>query len=289
MRSLWEVFCVDRLPTWELQGLIQRHFRSARQPGKRTVVYPGEGDYAIKLTFSAQDRLVGVEAGPSLTATLEASIAKTISDALARTGAKVFRGVLFAAHKLAGSWRYRDSLQIVPVPSGAPQLDCVFGDHPFILEIKIECSKDNLVTNSRANRALHDTELLLAGLVNHSVRRLPQRGLYGHWVRLPDNSTAYLYAGYHCDTPSSPDDFSTAETCAPVLPFHDLYGLQADVPFAVPDELAKLLDVYHALSPRAQAVPEIVLLAQTSQRLIHRILLCGVSGCRDRSRSSLRT
>jgi len=77
---------------------------------------------------------------------------------------RVHRQVFFADHKLAGSWRYRDWFKLVPVSATAPQLDCVFGDHPFILEVRVAVSRDPGIINPRAGRAKREALLLLGGL-----------------------------------------------------------------------------------------------------------------------------
>ncbi len=194
-KSLWSTFAADQLDHRALQNIIQRHFPSGSQPGIREVVYPGDGEHAIKLLFSKDDLLVGIEAGPGLSAALEATLATALADALVETGPRVFRGVRFADYKLTGNWRYKDRFQILPVPAQAPQLNCVIGDHPFLLEVKIAGSKDGFVTTQRAAAATRSAELLLAGLVNSSIHPLPARSMYGYWVHPADDdyrTTAYL-------------------------------------------------------------------------------------------------
>jgi hypothetical protein len=131
-RSLWKEFAADRIDHRELQHIIRRHFPSGSQPGMREVVYPGETEYAIKLKFSKNDTLTRIEAGPLLTAALEATLISSINDALVVTGPKVFRHVLFADHKLTGSWRYKDQFQVIPVPPILQaRLEWVAADSPW--------------------------------------------------------------------------------------------------------------------------------------------------------------
>ena len=256
-RSLWTTFAADRLDQRELQRILQRHFPSGSQPGIREVVYPGETAYAIKLRFSKNDILLDIEAGPLLTAELEARLTNAIQDAQVNLGPRVFREVLFADHKLLGSWRYKDRFQITPVSLQAPQLNCLIGDHPFVLEIKKDCSKDGFITNMRTAQTMRNTELLLAGLVNDSVHVLMARSVYGYWVRLPGDEyrPAYRQPYYHCDGLESTDDFSPPSALAPVLPARELYepySMSAGTPFSIPDGLTEVVDIFYSLSGEVQ-------------------------------------
>ena len=256
-RSLWSAFAADRIDHRALQQIIQRNFPSGSQPGLREVVYPGDGDHAVKLLFSKNDVLVGIEAGPSLTSAVEASIIEAINDALIDTGPRVIRQVRFADHKVTGSWRYKDVFQIAPPPEHAPQLNCVIGDHPFILEVKITESKDGFVTNQRASDAMRTAELLLAGLVNSSIHHLTARPMYGYWVRNPENNqTIYLQPFYHYTNGQfAADKFSPITTPTPVGFAGDLfgpYGMTAGTPITIPHELTEVLHLYYALPAATQ-------------------------------------
>jgi hypothetical protein len=253
-RNLWDAFAADRIDQRELQNIIQRHFPSGSQPAKGEVVYPGDGPPAITLRFSKNNRLTHVEAGPSLTHECEAMIIDVIKDALTATTRRVLRQVLFAGHKLTGAWRYKDELQITPVPPEAPQLTCLLGDHPFILETKITCTNDGSTTQRRAAQLAREHELLLAGIVNSSVHQLPARPFHGYWVMLPNEGykTAYLMPGYHANIPEAAEDFTPIESSAPVLPPAQLFGpysMSAGTPFTVPENLTETFDAYHALQP----------------------------------------
>jgi hypothetical protein len=257
MRSLSGAFSADRIDQSDLQQIIQRHFPNGSQPTRREVIYPGDEPHAIKLLFSKDDRLTDIQAGPGLTAEREAAIVTDVTNALTPSGPGVYRRVLFAAHKLIGVWGYADKFQVSPVPADAPQLNCLLGDHPFILETKITCVNDHLITSRKAGRALREQELLLAGLVNPSIHELEARPLYGYWVNLPteDHNTVYLMPGYHYKSSQSAADFSEVVNRAPVIPSSELFGphsMSAGTPFTFPNELDATLNAYYNLSETEQ-------------------------------------
>ena len=257
MRSLWEPFAADRIDHADLQHIIQRHFPSGSQPTKREVIYPGDEPHEIKLRFSKDDRLTHIETGPALTPEREAEIVAAVINALTLTGPRVHRQVLFAAHKLKGAWRYEDKFQATPVSPEAPQLNCLMGDHPFILETKVTCTNDGFTNSRRAGRALREQELLLAGLVNPSVHQLETRSMNGYWVSLPAEGykTVYLMPGYHYKSSHSATDFSPIGGFAAVVPSFELfapYSMCAGASFTFPADLPATLEAYYSLSPMVQ-------------------------------------
>jgi hypothetical protein len=252
-KNLWQLLAADRVEHSELQHVIQRHFPSASQPGWREIVYPGQSSWAVKLVFSKEDSLTAIEAGELLTPELEQRLRAAVTDALLTpAGHRVHRQVLFADTKLSGSWRYRDWFQIIPVPAGAPQLNGIVGDHPFVLEVRVPASLDGSITNLRAERMMREVLLLLAGLVEGSIHPLVARPLYGTWVRVPaqQRDSSYLYSYYPSVVRPRGDDFSPLGVPAPVVPSLHLFGIfggTAEQPFCIPAELPAALDQYQAL------------------------------------------
>lgn len=252
-RSLWKSLAADSVHHDELQQVIQRHFPSASQPGLREIIYPGEERYAVKLVFNKKDELTGIEAGPLLTVELEQKLRRAVEDALLTTAPdRVCRHVLFASFKLTGCWRYRDWFQLTPVPRNAPQLHCVFGDHPLVLEVRLATSPDPLIMGVRATRILHEVAMLVAGFVESSIHGLVIRPFYGNWTRLPgkEGETAYLYPQYPAVMDEWADEFSPQAELAPVMPSNALFGLfgrNAGVPLCIPAELEETLDRFLSL------------------------------------------
>jgi hypothetical protein len=255
---LWTALLADQVDHSELQQVIQGHFRTASQPGLREIVYPGDNRYAIKLVYAKTDQLTDIEAGELLTSELEEKLSRAVKEALLEpAGYRVHRQVFFADQKLAGSWRYRDWFQLVPVSATAPQLDCVFGDHPFILEVRVAASRDPGILNLRAGRAMREALLLLGGLAESSIHGLSARTFCGSWVTLPGEARqpAYLYPAYPSPAPPSSDDFAAPDARAPVIPSLDLFGIfggNAGQPFCIPAELAETIDRYLTLDAESR-------------------------------------
>jgi hypothetical protein len=139
----------------------------------------------------------------------------------------VFRQVLFANQPLVGAWRYHDAFQVNPVPERAPQLGRSAGEHPFVLEVKVPCSKDGFVTNLRVWRRASDVQLLLAGLVSGSICSL-SRGLRFRWVLLAGDrrpEVRHLQEGYITESIEMvSDNFSEWTQSAGLIPRQALFG-----------------------------------------------------------------
>jgi hypothetical protein len=249
-QNLWDLFEADRIDHSDLQGIIQRHFPSASQPAKRVVIFPGEEPHALKLRFAKDDRLTHIEAGPAFTPELASVISSAITDALTPTAPQVFRSVLFASHRLTGAWRYKDTFQVTPVPTDAPQLNCLIGDHPFFLESKLVCSRDGFVTARRSGKVMREHELLLAGLVNSNVHQLPARPMHGYWVLDENRKTSYRMPGYHYPMQRSSVDFTAINTSAEIRNSNEVFGpyaMTAGAPFTIPDDLTESIEAFYIL------------------------------------------
>jgi hypothetical protein len=250
-KNLWKALAADRVDHGELQQVIQRHFSSSSQPGVREITYPGEDCYALKLIFNKEDRLTRLEAGPAFTTELEQKLQRAIDAALLTAApGRVCRNVLFANFKLTGSWRYHDWFQLTPVPATAPQLNCLVGDHPFVLEVRVPGSPDPLITSYRAGLACHEVAMIVTGFVESSIRGLATRPFYGFWTRLPDKEIAYLYPEYPAVVEGWADAFSVPGDPALVVSSRDLFGLfgrNAGAPLSIPAELEETLDRFQSL------------------------------------------
>jgi hypothetical protein len=85
--------------------------------------------------------------GPAMRPELEEQIEVRIErDILTSPGRKIHRWTAFSSACLVeGSWRYKDSFQILPAPAEAPRARQLFADHPFILDLSIEDSPSFLI------------------------------------------------------------------------------------------------------------------------------------------------
>jgi hypothetical protein len=247
---LWSALAADRVDHFELQRVIQTHFASASQSGSHEIIYPGGERWALKLVFSKSDALIDIEPGVLLTPELEQDLSEAVAaKLLVNDGLRIFRRVFFADRKVSGSWRYRDWFQILPVPTGWPQLDCLFGDHPLLLEVAVPASSDAAITIVRSERVLREVLLLLNGLLDGSIRGLVARPFYGMWVSTPGegHNANYLYPGYPSAAAVPSDEFMECSVPAPVLDLQEVFGLLAGAagePISIPERLTEMIDRY---------------------------------------------
>lgn len=63
---------------------------------------------------------------------------------------KICQVVLFSTGlKITGSFKYKESFQILPMPLDAPNINYIIGDHPFLLQYKYNSSQNSFVDVSR--------------------------------------------------------------------------------------------------------------------------------------------
>ena len=247
----------------ELEQLLVNHFRSARQVQENEVVYPSEEPgYSMKLIYDKKD-LVEIVAGPKLTRDDVETIRRRIEEELlVDAGVGVCTRVLFSHVPVDGCFRYRDSYQILPVPSDAPKPPVLIAEHPFLLEFKFPSSPNVMIRQLRQAVRQREIELLLNGLSEGSIRALGARVRY-HWVLISDLDqqdfeTDYRQEMYSCPgiLPES-DRFSTIEDVSRMREvdsqeYYTRLGVDPSHTLQLPSNFRGLLDRFYGLSPQDQ-------------------------------------
>src|SRR5437763_382510 len=86
----------------------------------------------VKLTFSKNKQIVGIEPGAAFDATKWGQIIKEIEGT---SPTVVGRDCSFSSFSVYGSWRgKRSGVQMLPPPNDAPRTSYGQAEHPFILE-----------------------------------------------------------------------------------------------------------------------------------------------------------
>jgi len=257
--NLFDIFQASVVGQEELEQILGGYFHGASGLSPDEIVYPGhKTEYALKLRYS-NGSLASIEPGPKLTTDdIETIKCKIATDILAAAGTHVGRALLFSAVPVVGYFKYRDVIQILPVPPEAPQHQSfsIMGGHPFLLEFRFPSSPNPMIRMTRRMVRQRELELLLAGLLEYSIRGLgPVRF---HWVLQPHDrpdqwSSVCLQEGYTWPGASfEADDFTRAETLPRVTEvdfstYYRQFGISFNQVFEVPKDLALLLDRFFAL------------------------------------------
>src|SRR5262249_26833325 len=136
---------------FELLGILQQHFQSARSGGGSwEVFFPASHPSAMRVVFNRRGRLVALHAMPGLTEAGLAAIPEAIRVELVdTTGLGIGREVFFSFDPVQDWWRHHDSFQILPVPPHAPRPGLGIARHPFLLEFPYRRADNPIAEHAR--------------------------------------------------------------------------------------------------------------------------------------------
>ena len=139
---------VSSLDTEEVLMVLAEHFGSASM-GEGRISFQRQ-DSSADVEISRRGRVVRIWLGPRMTHDEEDTIQRKLEGALIEGQHTVVgQHVGFCSHRVKGYYRYREELQIMPVPDEAPRSDVRLADHPFLLQHTYTWSPEHMVRNRR--------------------------------------------------------------------------------------------------------------------------------------------
>jgi hypothetical protein len=128
--------------------------------------------FALKFVYKG-GRLTQILPGPSLTPEDITTIKSKVDLELRDPNAfKIATQVLFTHLRVTGSFRYRDTFQILPVPTGSPLGNSLFGGNPFLVQCAFRPSSESSLYTTRRQAQFRKIQLLLNGLLETAVAQL---------------------------------------------------------------------------------------------------------------------
>jgi|CXWL01.1.fsa_nt_gi RNA polymerase subunit RPABC4/transcription elongation factor Spt4 len=268
--NLKNIFQTCDLEDGELEVLLSEYFQSSKAVSLNEIIYPGDdSNYAMKLRYNSAGKVSEISSGPALDDTKTNYISGLIqNDLLVSRGTGIGRVILFANVRCAGFFRYKDILQILPVPRVAPQPANIVGEFPFVLEWQFHKSSNRTIEDYRRfNRERH-YELLIAGLFPYAIRSLGHN-FRQHWVMQhsqgadtdhSERRPSYLQEDYQWEGLQILDhEFSQpAADSVPILDskephgFYCQYGIRVDQRMEMPSCINDLLDTFFSLQAADQ-------------------------------------
>jgi len=267
--DLFETLRASEMDPAELGEIVRSCLPGTRTRISQKEVFFGlESDdvtYALKFVYGKR-RLARILRGSGLTGEHVAAIRDKV-DLELRQPAPIWIGtaVLFSVRRVAGWFRYRDKLQILPVPAESPRA-FGFGGEAFLVQFPLRGSTEWALNALRREAAVHRIHLLLNALLELGISR--QRGIRHHWVLLPpsvlENTIAYCQEMY-----AFPPGLTTVPTSegfcrdsfAPIDAFDPLIGIEPATYFTrrpavdsldrrleIPSNLEALLDSFYSSS-----------------------------------------
>jgi Protein of unknown function (DUF2934) len=254
------------VPLEEFLDILARRFASStHNTDTNFVLYPGHVPHELRVEFSREGDLTGIFALPALSEEKLEIIRQDIKTEFLETAEiGIGRQVFFSFYPVRGWWRYRDRLQILPVPPQAPTLPSPYGKHPFLIEYTYRKANSGSVNVSRGFREASKLRLLLNAVLRPWVRWINSYEVgtsSHHWTRVSDDpgnwEVKYLEEYYTCEGISSLDLFSSVETLLKISEVspEEYYGkrhIPTGEPLDLPSDLAFTLDMFLALDSLLQ-------------------------------------
>ena len=192
---------LDEVDPEDLVEVLNWHFGGARNEQPREIGFPQSGDAVLTLRFSKDMRSCDqVVAGPGLDEKTVGEVEEKVrSELLSSTEDQVGVAVLFSLEQVTGVWRYKDRLQLSPVPPEAPRPAFSYADHPSLLEFTYAASNQPMLNGRRKQRAATRWARRLNVLVEPGLEMLDLRARH-RWVLVPQDDgkmrSAFLQEGY---------------------------------------------------------------------------------------------
>ncbi len=255
------------VPREEFLNVLARRFPSGvHDTDTNFVLYPGYPPHELRIEFNKDGDLSGIFALAALsTEKLEGIRQDIYKEFIETTDFGIDRQVFFSFHPVRAWWRYRDRLQILPVPPQAPRAPVLYAEHPFLIEYTYRKTNSGLINTSRRNREVSKLQLLLNALLIPWVRWISPRSVgtsSHHWTLVSnepgeDWKVEYRQEYYTYNDSSLLNSFSTVDTrsrMTEVLP-EEYYG-ERHIPTGeqldLPSDLAFTLDQFFALETALQ-------------------------------------
>lgn len=248
----------------EIPSAIHNYFGSSSyDPGSRSVCYPATLPFAIKLVYSDHGYLTGVSTGPNMQDEQVTQLLDHVHRNFIDTGSHgIGRYILFTWHPIQGYWRYRDQIQVSPLPADAPRPPFLYGEHPSLLEFRYSTVKEWTANGVRSANEAQKLVWLLNALGGQTVTwESPKKAApLECWCLLPNETnwqTRYLQRGYaYSRLPIDPEHFCALDGLDPI-PTLNPQLLYRNTPstgeaLRLPEDLSLAFDAFYALNPAEQ-------------------------------------
>jgi hypothetical protein len=271
--NLFDTFRAGEIDAAELSEIAVWHFHNVHENSPTEVLFGLGSDhvtYALKFVYQ-RHRLKQILAGPALTTEdIDAIRAKVDVELRQPVPVKIGTQVLFSVSRVTGWFRYRDTLQILPVPTGSRR-GFGYGGEPFLVQFKFRGSSESMLNQLRREAEVRRVHLLLNALLELGITRL--RGSRHHWVVLPTGVTDPMMTAYCQEmyafppgltTLPSSDDFR-GDSYAPIGGLDPIVGIEPSIYFTrgrvldsldrqleAPSNLETLLDRFYSSSSDEQ-------------------------------------
>lgn len=255
-KALLKLFEVDRVAGEELLDVFLNHFHAAAttSTGIRFQSKEVAGGHYLDTAFGRHGEIADITLGPGFPEGEIADLRGKVSRALLEDQhPAVGQRVGFCSRPVRGHFRYRDRLQFLPVPDGAPQPPAMIADHPFLLQFSYTWSPEMTIRHKRADRVARDLFKLLNLLSDSRIHGEPRYGEFFWALHAQGDpatwTSAWEQSGYYYPQLSGEvKEYSdpTPHEAIELRPAREYYGHGRTAGggiLSLPDDLDRSLDI----------------------------------------------
>ncbi len=232
----------------ELLALLMEEFQCLWEDDDGWACY-GRNEPALRLKMK-NGKITCIKPGAELTPALLGKIVTNARNALqCPTGWSIRQEVLFCTRPIDGWYRYKNEMQVRPMPSGYPNTDAIWEPKPFLLEVRVPESSAWEITSYRAKRLMERYEWLLSLFLSWNVYSYRQ-DTYKSWVYCHPANPLLATLGYPpVRVPKFEDPSSMLPRLHSVAPteYYTSHFGDYDKGTRIPGSLNQLLDKYSQL------------------------------------------
>lgn len=163
--------------------------------------------------------------------------------------------VLLSSAQVEGRFCYRQEFQIAPAPVDIPRMEHIFGEHPYLFQLRYKRCADHLMNDFRIRKRTFEIIPILNG-ITRSRFFLPTKYTTFRWGRLTSDPVGAdpkcFQDGYLMPQMESRNTSFCDGTLVERLPAAEYYQIQTNpnYPLVLPDSLEFLLDKVFSLPPK---------------------------------------
>jgi len=259
MRDITKEIGAATVDCHELSSLLWIFFGCSMNISKSEITFSKPGAPSLlQIVFSKKHSLKSVLCSPELSNKDIEQIKQKINDELLdQSQISIGREVLFSSFPVNGFFKFKNEMQILPVPTDAPKDVFLRMEHPFLLEFEYVASKDHWINSYRRNQKATRNSTVLALFLEGGIIKRESRA-HGHWVLMPNAATGkqeykILPEGYGYDGLKVVDtSFSRTDEFSPLteIPDEEYYSrgrMLNTKPMEIPVSLSNLISKFWQL------------------------------------------
>lgn len=249
-------FFLDQVDTAEFCRVLRNHLPEYCCPTDRQQVLSNrDKSQWLVIDLDREFRIKSVAPAGLTTADLNA-IQRDIKEKLIdNQGDAIGQLILLSSAQVEGRFLYKQEFQVAPAPANIPRMEHIFGEHPYLLQLRYKRCLDKLTSDLRIRKRAFEIIPILNG-ITRSRFFLPTKYTTFHWGRLTSDPVGadpkrfrdgYLMPQLESGTTTFCDGPLVKQ-----LPMVEYYRIQTNpnYPLVFPDNLGFLLDNVFSLSPK---------------------------------------